>query len=1576
MSDPRSEARVAAVLESYLAAARAGRAPDRDALLAAHPGLEAPLKEALLGLAFVEDAGSVLALPDPGPPRVLGDFRIVAEVGRGGMGVVYEAEQVSLRRRVALKVLPFAGVLDPKHLQRFRNEAQAAAHLHHTNIVPVYSVGSERGVHYYAMQFIEGESLARAISDLKGGGTGEGPRSPISSHGSNREPAYLRMAARIGMQAAEALDHAHQLGIVHRDVKPGNLLVDAAGNLWITDFGLARFSSEPALTVTGDLVGTFRYMSPEQALAKRVPIDHRTDVYSLGATLYELVTLEPAVKGEDPQAVLQEIAFKDPTAARRLNPAIPPELETILQKAMWKDPAGRYATAQEMADDLRRFLEHIPIRARPPTLLDRATKLARRHRTAVRVGAGFLALLLVGLAAGMVLLAREKGRTDRNYALALAERKQAQDNLAVACEAVDEMLAKVGHIQLENIPMLEHLRRDLLDKAAVFYQGLLERHGDDPDLRHDLGETWRRLSHIRGLLGDEAQAREAIEEAVKRLDPLVQEFPGVEKYRSSLSAALDELGDDRRAVAVWDGVNPVSSGARKALAGAHMNFGLTLGHQGDDAGQESEIRKGLGILEELLRDAPEDRYLLGVKHMALANLRTILIERGLDREAAVAYREAVDLAERLLAGAPHEVDSRSLCAREHHNFGVVLSKLGRSTEALSELRRSLELFEGLARDFPSIPGYRNDVGVEHHTLARALVEAGGLQNLQDAERHCAEAVKFLGHLAQERGGVSLGLAWTHWSFVRVLKAQGRIDEAEDHARIGMDLCTRLVADAPGNAENREVLAGIQNDLGRMLREGGRPEEAEALYRAAIAQHAAIDKLGLLSDSDRHERGTVLVNLGNLLSEAGKTSEAEDLYRDVIRDLGSLVATNPDSSAYRSNLANAWLRLGVVLKNTGKAQEAEACYEEARKQHAELVQLYPDVLVHRERLASCLDNLADHLSAGGQRADAEEALRKAIEQWDWMARVRGTAGDRSRLAKVLLRLGDLLLRTRPADADVELRRGIELGEELVREAPGNPDYQSVLGAVLHNHAMALWNTGQREGVRELYERAIGCQRAALAVEPDNATARRYLVLHYQGTNEMSLVLGDHARAAAAAVALAEANPSNWQSRLQGAGRLVRAAHLALGDERVEMAERARLVRTYVEQAKAIVQDLTPRCPDTAKDRDFLADEWCNVGFLLKQIGTVDEALACFEEARKLYELVRERPDGHDYKSDMARCLGSLGQMLVDERRPGEAEEAFRESLELRKEMVIADPSAANRDLLADIMDRYGMFLLSDRTAEAEAVFREGLELREIVAREQPGNPAYQTALAGTLHNHANAISKLGQREEAVEIYERAIGLERQALAADPGTRSARVPRPALSDAGRTSPRTRRPRQGRGNRVRLRRDVRRERRCALPRGDSPRALRGARGEGRPRAGRRPVRNGETLRRGGEVDAGQGRAARAGRGLVPARARPGLRARRGLEGRGRGSRRGSRRRGLRVAPPRDRPRAARPREGGAPLVREGGRLRGRRRGPRPAGRGRAAARDQVAAPAPPRLPAPGMFGPHGRVRPAGMDPNRRNP
>ncbi len=520
---PEHEERLAEILLAYVEAVQAGAAPDRRELLAKHPEFADELREFFAGRDQIERVAAPLRAaaaasaarrgPSTEAPRAepgaraeelgqIGDFRLLREVGRGGMGVVYEAEQLSLNRRVALKMLPFAAALDPRQQQRFVNEARAAAALHHPNIVPVYGVGSDRGVHYYAMQFIDGHSLAELVEAMRPHAdrpAADGAATPavaaLSTERSANRRAYLRRVAELGLKAAEALEHAHQEGVVHRDIKPANLLLDAGGRLWITDFGLALVGGDSGLTGTGELLGTLRYMSPEQARAKRGLVDHRSDVYSLGVTLYELLTLRPAFDGEDRHELLHNIATAEPPAPRRLDPAVPVELETIVLKAMARSPAERYATAQDMADDLRRFLEDKPIRARRPTLLDRLRKWSRRHRPVVASAVVLLLMGVIGSLGMTAVLAHEHAETKAAYEREQVKAREAEESFQQARKVVDELM-ELSEQELANIPPLQGLRRRVLERALAYYHGFIVQRGDDPTLRKELAASHDRVNKL------------------------------------------------------------------------------------------------------------------------------------------------------------------------------------------------------------------------------------------------------------------------------------------------------------------------------------------------------------------------------------------------------------------------------------------------------------------------------------------------------------------------------------------------------------------------------------------------------------------------------------------------------------------------------------------------------------------------------------------------------------------------------------------------------------------------------------------------------------------------------------------------------------------------------------------------------------------------------------------------------------------------------------------------------------------------------------------------------------------------
>ena len=407
---PPADRSLEEILDQYLEELAAGDAPDQERYLRDHPQLADALRGVFKTLDFVEAASRSGDASRLERGRQLGDYRIVREVGRGGMGVVYEAVQTSLDRRVALKVLPAASMLAGNAVERFTREAATAGRLHHTNIVPVHAVGTEQGIHYYVMQYIEGRSLSERLRERRDAGAPP-----------DRE--YYGRVARWGRQAAEALEYAHGQGIVHRDMKPSNLLLDARDNVWIADFGLARADAMATITVSGDVLGTARYMSPEQARGGHDRVDCRTDIYSLGATLYELLALEPAYEGESREAVLNHIAFDTPRPLRQVRADIPRDLETIVSRCMAKEPRHRYARAADVAEDCRRFLAGESIRARRTPIAVRAIRFVSKHRL-MSLAALVVLALTIATAALVVNLRRVYGQrhVEEAYTAVLFER--------------------------------------------------------------------------------------------------------------------------------------------------------------------------------------------------------------------------------------------------------------------------------------------------------------------------------------------------------------------------------------------------------------------------------------------------------------------------------------------------------------------------------------------------------------------------------------------------------------------------------------------------------------------------------------------------------------------------------------------------------------------------------------------------------------------------------------------------------------------------------------------------------------------------------------------------------------------------------------------------------------------------------------------------------------------------------------------------------------------------------------------------------------------------------------------------
>jgi serine/threonine-protein kinase len=926
---------------------QAGEAFDPDDYEARHPQWAGQIRRLLPILEEMAELARSVAggfgvghLGGLGGERVVGDFRIAREVGRGGMGIVYEAEQLSLGRRVALKVLPLAAAMDPRALQRFQLEAQATAWLQHPHIVPVYAVGALGEVPFYAMQFIEGASLAELIAEVRrfegrhAGATpdpgragalsslargllsgrfeapsadgpasrpdeAEAPPAPAAeAHADDRAPApaghpaprgreYARAVAHLGVQAAEALEFAHAQGILHRDVKPANLLLDRRGVLWVTDFGLARLPGDGGVTLTGDVLGTLRYMSPEQALARRGLIDRRTDIYSLGATLYELLTLHPAVAGADRQDILRKMIEEEPVPVRRLNPSVPVDLATVVTKAICKDPERRYDSAQHFADDLRRFLDGRPIAARRTGPVRKAWRWCRRRP----LPAGLAAALVVALVSGFVgvtLSWREAVRKRDQLAVAQKEslaalaresranlalttanaqesaaRKLAQRRFDLAREAVEQYYTGASQEVLLRQPQMRGLRKRLLGTALAFYQRLQatsEGGPDDPKTQAELAAVYGRVGRIAVEIGSRQDGLEALERARAILERLVALDPRAAGPRRDLASCVEFIGrlqvytsgreaDGRRslerALALYESLaaeHPRSADDLFAVANVSGEIGYERGRSGQTAEGLRSLDRERQILDGLVRDHPDRALYRNQLALTYGQIGRIEANAGRTDEALDAHREASAHFERLMAEGSTDGLVRRRLGQAETDTARILTDAGRPEEAVPHLERALAILEPLAAESPAVASYQRAVAECYDVLGAGHARAGrhgdALRALGRARAPLEQLVADHPNFIAYQADLAENQLWTGFVYRRSGKTTGALGE--------LRRASELLARLPAGSDSAYALARVEAEIAALADPGGRGPQSEraaaALRRAVRLGYHAADAL--------------------------------------------------------------------------------------------------------------------------------------------------------------------------------------------------------------------------------------------------------------------------------------------------------------------------------------------------------------------------------------------------------------------------------------------------------------------------------------------------------------------------------------------------------------------------------------------------------------------------------------------------------------------------------------------------------------------------------------------------------------
>lgn len=715
--------------EEFTGRIRRGESPEIDEYVLLHPEFAGSIRDLFPALEIMEQSRARrkrTPSADASQLDRLGDYRLIREIGRGGMGVVYLATQESLDRKVALKVLFRQSLGDENRRDRFEREARAAGLLHHTNIVPVFGFGEHEGIPFYAMQYIDGVSLRKFLDET---------RRLVAKGEKTLGNEHWRFTARLGAQTAEALHHAHLHGILHRDIKPSNLLLDRSGSIWVADFGLAKLEDQRDLTDTGDIVGTVRYLAPE-CLERGG--DARSDVYSLGLTLYECLLLESAFGAASPRALLRMAAEGKIPRLRRLNKRIPRDLEIIVLKATARDPRDRYATAEELASDLHRWLDDRPVRARRAGPIERLSRWCGHNRALA--GSSAAAILSLALAAVVGW---------RGYVIAAA---------ALERESIKRAEAEA------NLQLCLRSFEDIFQQATSM---------------NEMPEPIRRFSDIR---------IRRVGRRILSLGPLSKEDERFRRQRRPVSVILESV------LGFYDqfaALNSTSPDLRKEAAKAFRRVGILHYRSGRTDLARAALNRSIRMLEDLIHLRPEPGETSAVRESYYAELAETLlasVEHSQDPEAERfefsetglgRLRSAARIMESLLDRSPDNPQYSERLARTSAVLGSHLAQNGDHSSAVIRHERAERIYESLRRKSPLDPILMLNQQINSHAYAIELFRTGAaaraLEELENRGRE-VEAIRSFGKVPDSTRFL---LTLIDESLAEALAAVGRTERSEE-----------------------------------------------------------------------------------------------------------------------------------------------------------------------------------------------------------------------------------------------------------------------------------------------------------------------------------------------------------------------------------------------------------------------------------------------------------------------------------------------------------------------------------------------------------------------------------------------------------------------------------------------------------------------------------------------------------------------------------------------------------------------------------------------------------------------------
>ena len=950
----------------------------------------------------------------------VGHFELLHEVGRGAGGSVWKARDTKLDRTVAVK-LPRTGGLGSTHQNQLLREAQAVAQLNHPNIVRVHEVGRNAEGIYIVSDFVSGITLEAK---------------------SKSERMSPRKVAKLLVAVCDALFHAHQLGVVHRDMKPSNIMLDEDGQPQVIDFGLAkRDAVDATMTIEGKLLGTPAYMPPEQARGEGFAVDCRADIYSLGVILYELLANELPFRGTV-RMLLQQVIHNAAPDPRTLNSSISKDLATICLKCLEKDPVARYQSCDELGEDLQAWLDHKAIKARPIGELGRFKRWCQRRPVVAALTSLIVFVVLCGIGVSSYfgfaavreaenargaereakaqsaqsiiatqravenLASAEKSKLEAltNARIAEQQRTEAENNLLIAQQTVDEFLTQVSQSALLNQPKLEPLRRQLLEKAMKFYTGFSQRSNADPTVVVKTADAHQRLALILDMLGEFQKSIDESMLAIALLETLVAKHPDNMDYSTTLARncvnvaiVLKELDRVDESIAMYDRGSsllipwvekyPDDEIAGSLLAKIYNNTGIhdVSGAQFGDA--VDRLRKAISIHERLVLAHPQKlifRNSLGLHHTSLGDA----LEKMGDLDGAITeHRHAVRVFVANWKMAPeHDRFAYSL-ASGYGNCGSCLKQRGEYDEAVRFQQLAVEISTALVEDHPDVPKYKHQLAI-------------GLGNLATAQT-----------------------------------ATGKHDLALASIQRSIDVDSTLLESAPGTTMYLMSIALQWQNLANVQRRKG------DLHNAIIAAHKAIkireeiyqniSKTAIYADA----LGESYYRLSHLFRETKELAKAVIALKRCVVVRRALWEQASESPEYGTDLGKSYNQLGLVLRSLDDPDQAIDAYTKAIDVHRQVYGLFPQWHDNTLSLGGAMINSANTLRTRGEYATANELYSTAI---DLLNELVDVADSRiASRAKLFGRNGYMgraavaEIRNQFADAIVDLEAAFELDASKYR-----------------------------------------------------------------------------------------------------------------------------------------------------------------------------------------------------------------------------------------------------------------------------------------------------------------------------------------------------------------------------------------------------------------------------------------------------------------------------------------------------------------------------------------------------------------